>query len=63
MSRDYYSFDRIFDRVHELGGVTGFAHQGISFHGYRGYIVKFPYHLRVFRPHVHQLLTVGNAGL
>jgi hypothetical protein len=25
MSRDYYSFDRIFDRVHELGGVTGFA--------------------------------------
>jgi hypothetical protein len=36
MSRDYYSFDRLFDRVHELGGVTGFAHQAISFHGYRG---------------------------
>lgn len=36
MSRDYYSFDRLFDRVHELGGVTGFAHQGMSFHGYRG---------------------------
>jgi hypothetical protein len=36
MSRDYYSFDRIFDRVHELGGLTGFAHQGMSFHGYRG---------------------------
>jgi len=34
--RDYYSFDRIFDRVHELGGVSGFAHQGMSFHGYRG---------------------------
>jgi hypothetical protein len=34
--RDYYSFDRLFDRVHELGGVTGFAHQGFSFHGYRG---------------------------
>jgi len=33
---DYYSFDRLFDRVHELGGVTGFAHQGMSFHGYRG---------------------------
>ena len=33
---DYYSFDRLFDRVHELGGVTGFAHQAFSFHGYRG---------------------------
>uniref|UniRef100_Q01YL3 Uncharacterized protein n=1 Tax=Solibacter usitatus (strain Ellin6076) TaxID=234267 RepID=Q01YL3_SOLUE len=33
---DYYSFDRLFDRVHELGGVSGFAHQGMSFHGYRG---------------------------
>ncbi len=34
--RDYYSYDRLFDRVHELGGVSGFAHQGMSFHGYRG---------------------------
>jgi hypothetical protein len=34
--RDYYSYDRLFDRVHELGGVTGFAHQGMSFRGYRG---------------------------
>jgi hypothetical protein len=34
--RDYYSYDRLFDRVHQLGGVTGFAHQGFSFHGYRG---------------------------
>jgi len=33
---DYYSFDRLFDRVRALGGVTGFAHQGMSFHGYRG---------------------------
>lgn len=33
---DYYSFDRLFDKVHELGGLTGFAHQGMSFHGYRG---------------------------
>lgn len=33
---DYYSFDRLFDRVHALGGVTGFAHQAMSFHGYRG---------------------------
>ena len=36
MPRDYYSYDRLFDRVHALGGVTGFAHQGMSFHGYRG---------------------------
>jgi len=35
-SREYYSFDRLFDAVHNLGGITGFAHQGISFHGYRG---------------------------
>jgi hypothetical protein len=40
MSREYYSFDRIFDRVHELGGVTGFAHQGMSFHGYRGMVLN-----------------------
>ena len=33
---DYYSYDRVFDRVHELGGVSGFAHQGMTFHGYRG---------------------------
>ena len=36
MTRDYYSYDRLFDRVHELGGISGFAHQGMSFHGYRG---------------------------
>ena len=39
-TRDYYSFDRIFDRVHELGGVTGFAHQAMSFHGYRGMVLN-----------------------
>lgn len=33
---DYYSSDRVFDRIHELGGVTGYAHQGMLFHGYRG---------------------------
>ncbi|MBI4904601.1 MAG: CehA/McbA family metallohydrolase [Acidobacteria bacterium] len=33
---DYYSYDRLFDRVHQLGGVSGFAHQAVSFHGYRG---------------------------
>ena len=35
-TRNYYSYDSTFDKVHELGGVTGFAHQGFSFHGYRG---------------------------
>jgi hypothetical protein len=39
-ANDYYSFDRLFDRVHELGGVTGFAHQGMSFHGYRGMVLN-----------------------
>src|SRR5207244_11039685 len=34
--QDYYSFDKLFDRVRALGGVTGFAHQAMSFHGYRG---------------------------
>ena len=34
--RDYYAYDRVFDRVHQLGGLTGYAHQGMSFHGYRG---------------------------
>lgn len=37
---DYYSFGRLFDRVHELGGVSGFAHQGMSFHGYRGMVLN-----------------------
>jgi hypothetical protein len=39
-ARDYYSYDRLFDRVHELGGLTGFAHQGMSFHGYRGMVLN-----------------------
>jgi hypothetical protein len=40
MQPDYYSYDRLFDRVHELGGITGFAHQGVSFHGYRGMVLN-----------------------
>ncbi len=39
-TRDYYSFGRLFDRVHALGGLTGFAHQGMSFHGYRGMVLN-----------------------
>lgn len=38
--RDYYSYDRLFDRVHELGGIAGFAHQGFSFHAYRGMVLN-----------------------
>ncbi len=33
---EYYHYDRVFDRVHELGGVSGYAHKGVGFHGYRG---------------------------
>jgi hypothetical protein len=33
---DYYAFDRTFDRVRMLGGVAGYAHQAMTFHGYRG---------------------------
>ena len=32
----YYLYDKVFDRIHELGGLTGYAHQAASFHGYRG---------------------------
>jgi hypothetical protein len=33
---DYYYYDKLFDRIHELNGITGYAHQGELFHGYRG---------------------------
>ncbi len=32
----YYYYDQVFDRIHELGGMTGYAHQAVTFHGYRG---------------------------
>lgn len=34
--REYYTYATTFDRVHELGGITGYAHQGVTFHGWRG---------------------------
>ncbi len=34
--KNYYHYDNVFDHVHDLGGYTGYAHQGMSFHGYRG---------------------------
>lgn len=35
----YYYFDEIFDEIHRLGGVTGYAHQAETFHGYRGLVL------------------------
>jgi hypothetical protein len=32
----YYHYDRVFDRVRELGGLSGYAHKGVAFYGYRG---------------------------
>ena len=32
----YYGYDRTFDRVRALGGIAGYAHQAMTFHGYRG---------------------------
>ena len=37
--KDYYLYDKVFDRLHELGGLTGYAHQAASFFGYRGLIL------------------------
>ncbi|MBD2757205.1 CehA/McbA family metallohydrolase [Spirosoma validum] len=34
--RDYYYYDKVFDELHKRGGLTGYAHQAESFHGYRG---------------------------
>lgn len=32
----YYYYDQVFNAIHELGGVTGYAHKGVLFFGYRG---------------------------
>lgn len=32
----YYYYDNYFDKIHELNGITGYAHQGVSFNGSRG---------------------------
>ncbi len=32
----YYYYDQVFDAIHRRGGLTGYAHQAESFHGYRG---------------------------
>jgi len=33
---DYYYYDKLLDRIHELNGFTGYAHQGVLFAAYRG---------------------------
>ncbi len=33
---EYFSYDRVFDRIHQLGGVSGYAHEAMSFQGHRG---------------------------
>ena len=33
---EYYYYDKVFDRLRELGGLAGYAHQAATFHGYRG---------------------------
>ncbi|MPR32329.1 CehA/McbA family metallohydrolase [Salmonirosea aquatica] len=35
-SQEYYFYDKVFDEIHRRGGLTGYAHQAESFHGYRG---------------------------
>lgn len=34
--QDYYYYDKVFDELHRRGGLTGYAHQAETFHGYRG---------------------------
>ncbi len=33
---DYYLYNNNFDKIHELNGIVGYAHQGSMFNGYRG---------------------------
>lgn len=35
-SNEYYYYDRVADKIHRLNGLFGYAHQGVTFHGYRG---------------------------
>jgi hypothetical protein len=36
---EYYYYDQVFDKLHALGGLTGYAHQAETFHGYRGLVL------------------------
>ncbi len=37
--KEYYYYDKVFDKIRELGGVGGYAHQAETFHGYRGLVL------------------------
>jgi hypothetical protein len=39
MREQYYYYDKVFDSLHVLGGLNGYAHGGNTFHGYRGLIL------------------------
>lgn len=41
-SGEYYFYDRVFDEIESLGGISGYAHQAMSFHGYRGMALDVP---------------------
>lgn len=38
-SGQYYYYDRLADKIHKLNGLFGYAHQGVTFHGYRGMVL------------------------
>ena len=38
----YYLYDRVFDTSRAGGGMSGYAHQGMSFNGYRGLSMDVP---------------------
>jgi hypothetical protein len=38
-SNEYYYYDKVFDKLHERGGITGYAHHAETFHGYRGLMI------------------------
>ncbi|CAN5311614.1 hypothetical protein BH23BAC1_BH23BAC1_21890 [soil metagenome] len=34
--KEYYLYDKVFDRIHEIGGIVGYAHQAVTYNGDRG---------------------------
>ena len=53
----YYHYDRVFDSVHQRGGIVGYAHKAVQFHGYRGLT------LDVLRNRVDFLEILQNGGM
>ena len=41
---DYYYYDLLFDLIHGLNGISGYAHQGVLFAGYRGMTMDVLHH-------------------